>query len=73
MHLNEPLPSAGLRRLDTSKDPPEAEPAPIMVCISSMNNIALSLVSKNFKTSLSLFSKSPLYFVPAIKAAISNE
>ena len=55
MHLKEPFPRAGLRRFDTSREPPDAEPAPIMVCISSMNNIALSLVSKNFKTSLSLF------------------
>ena len=73
MNRKVPFPSAGLRRFDTSREPPDAEPAPIMVCISSMNNIALSLVSKNFKTSLSLVSKSPLYLVPAIKAAMSNE
>ena len=73
IHLRDPLPSAGLRRFDTSREPPEADPAPIMVCISSINNIALSFVSRNFKTSFNLFSKSPLYFVPAIKAAISKE
>jgi hypothetical protein len=67
------LPRAGLSKFDTSKEPPEAEPAPMIVWISSINNIAFSFVSKNFKTSLSLFSKSPLYLVPAIKAAISNE
>ena len=31
------------------------------------------MFSRNFKTSLSRFSKSPLYLVPAIRAAISKE
>ena len=53
-------------------DPPDAEPAPIMVCISSINRTGLSSLSKNFKTSFKRFSKSPLYFVPAINAAISS-
>ena len=73
MHLRLPLPSAGLRRFETSKLPPEAEPAPIIVCISSINNIGLVALSKKLKTDFSRFSKSPLYFVPAINAPISRE
>jgi hypothetical protein len=38
-----------------------------------MNNIGLSLVSRKFKTSFNLFSKSPLYLVQATNAAISRE
>ena len=34
IHLNVPFPSAGFNKLETSNVPPEAEPAPIMVCIS---------------------------------------
>ena len=42
MHLNLPLPNAGFNKLDTSRLPPEADPAPIIVCISSINNIGFS-------------------------------
>ena len=73
MHLINPFPNAGLRRLDTSSEPPDAEPAPIIVCISSINSIGLSLVSKKLRTSLIRFSKSPLYLVPATRAAMSKE
>ena len=73
MHLICPLANAGFKRLETSREPPEADPAPIIVCISSINNIGLSLVSRKFKTSFNLFSKSPLYLVPATNAAISRE
>ena len=38
-----PEPSSGLIRLQASMTPPEAEPAPMMVWISSMNRIALGL------------------------------
>ena len=67
------MPRAGFNKLDTSRLPPDADPAPIMVWISSINNIGLFWSSKNFSTDLSRFSKSPLYLVPAIKAPISKE
>ena len=73
MHLISPLPSAGFNRFDTSNEPPEADPAPIIVCISSIKRIGLFSFDRKFNTPLSLFSKSPLYLVPAISAAISSE
>ena len=73
MHLILPLANSGLRRFDTSSDPPPAEPAPIIVWISSMNKIGLFWDFKKLITSFILFSKSPLYFVPAINEAISSE
>ena len=39
MHRIFPLANSGLRRFDTSRDPPPAEPAPMIVWISSMNKI----------------------------------
>ena len=72
IHLNVPFPSAGFNKLETSNVPPEAEPAPIMVCISSMNKIDFSWLSRKLITSFNRFSKSPLYLVPAINPPISN-
>ena len=73
IHLILPLANSGLRRFDTSRDPPPAEPAPIIVWISSINKIGFFWDFKKLITSLILFSKSPLYLVPAINEAISSE
>ena len=67
------LPNTGFSRLDASMTPPEVAPAPIMVCISSINSIAFGIEESSFKIPLSLFSKSPRYLVPASKDPISNE
>ena len=73
IHLIFPLANSGLRRFDTSREPPPAEPAPIIVWISSINKIGFFWDFKKLITSFILFSKSPLYFVPAINEAISSE
>ena len=73
MHLSWPLDKAGLSKLDASKVPPEAAPAPIKVWISSMNSTALGLSLSDFNTPLSRCSKSPRYLVPANKAPMSSE
>ena len=73
MHLSCPLDKAGLSKLEASKVPPEAAPAPMRVWISSMNNTALGLSFKDFKTPFKRCSKSPRYLVPASKAPISRE
>ena len=73
MHFNWPELRAGLSKLEASKVPPEAAPAPIKVWISSMNNTALGLSFNDFKTPLRRCSKSPRYLVPASKAPMSKE
>ena len=73
MHRIFPLANSGLRRFDTSREPPPAEPAPMIVWISSMNKIGFFWDFKKLITSFILFSKSPLYLVPAISEAISRE
>ena len=40
MHFNAPFDNAGLSKLEASIVPPDAAPAPIRVCISSINKIA---------------------------------
>ena len=60
-----PLASSGFNRFAASTDP-EADPAPIILCISSMNKIVLLLACNSSITLVSLFSNSPLYLVPAI-------
>ena len=52
--------------------PPEVAPAPMIVCISSMNSIELGCLFNSVITLFSLFSKSPRYFVPASKAPRSS-
>ncbi len=53
-------------------EPPLVAPAPMMVCISSMNRMALSFFSMAATTSLSRFSKSPRYLVPATRVPRSS-
>ena len=73
IHFNWPLESAGFKRLDASNVPPDAEPAPMMVWISSMNKIPLGLFFICFNTAFKRCSKSPRYLVPANKAPMSSE
>ena len=63
-----PLPNTGLIILATSTLLPPALPAPIIICISSINKIAFGLSDRLSKTALSLSSKSPLNLVPASKS-----
>ena len=67
-----PRASAGLRMLAASNDP-SAEPAPTMVCISSINSIASPLSVSCSIISDMRCSNSPRYFVPATIRAISND
>ena len=53
--------------------PPEAEPAPMMVWISSMNRMAWGSRRNWASTALSRFSKSPRYLVPATRPPRSRE
>ena len=73
MHLRSPEVNAGFRRLLASITPPDAAPAPIIVCISSINNTAFSFFFNSFKSDLNRFSKSPRYLVPARSAPRSRE
>ena len=52
---------------------PGAEPAPIMVCISSINRIMSGFFFSSIIMERSLSSNCPRYFVPATTAAISSE
>ncbi len=52
--------------------PPDAEPAPMMVWISSMNSTAPSTFFSWASTPFSRFSKSPRYLVPATSAPRSS-
>ena len=65
------LVSIGFKIFEASKEP-SAEPAPIITCISSINKIIFLFLLASFVTFLSLSSKSPLYFEPAIRAEISK-
>ena len=64
---------AGFRRLEASFTPPEVAPAPIIVCISSIKSTAFSCLDNSLKTTFNLFSKSPLYLVPANNAPKSKQ
>ena len=69
---NCPLANSGLSNCAASLEP-SADPAPITVCNSSMNNItspSASLTSR--MTALSRSSNSPRNFVPATKPPMSN-
>ncbi len=73
MQRSSPEARAGLIRLEASIVPPEAEPAPMMVWISSMNSTALGIFFSAVSTPLRRFSKSPRYLVPATSAPRSSE
>ena len=64
MHWMSPRARAGLSMFAASRLP-EAPPAPTMVWNSSMNRITSGLSATSLMMLLSLFSKSPRYFVPA--------
>ncbi len=72
MQRNSPEASTGLIRFDASMVPPEAEPAPMMVWISSMNRMALGSLRSCAITPFNRFSKSPRYLVPATRAPRSS-
>ena len=63
-----PFPSIGLIILAISTLLLPALPAPIIICISSINKIALGDSSSISRTVFNRSSKSPLYFVPASKS-----
>ena len=73
IHFKDPSAKAGFKRFDASSEPPETLPAPINVCISSIKRTACLSFSRSVRTDLRRFSKSPLYFVPAINTPTSNE
>ena len=73
IHLNDPLASAGFNIFEASIEPPDVAPAPITVCISSINNMLLVSEVTILSIPFSLSSKSPLYLVPANNVAISKE
>ena len=73
MQRSSPEASAGLTRLLASMVPPLAEPAPMMVWISSMNSTACGIFFSCASTAFSRFSKSPRYLVPATSAPRSSE
>ena len=73
MQCNSPRASAGFSRLDASIAP-SALPAPISVCISSMNRmIEPSAEVTSCSTAFSRSSNSPRYFAPAISAPMSSD
>ena len=53
--------------------PPLAEPAPMMVWISSTNRMAPGIFLIDASTLFRRFSKSPRYLVPATSAPRSSE
>ena len=72
MQCNSPRASAGFRRLDASIAP-SALPAPISVCISSMNRMMLpSADVTSCSTAFSRSSNSPRYLAPAISEPRSS-
>ena len=69
IQCSSPRASAGFNRLEASIAP-SALPAPISVCISSMNRtIPPSALMTSCRTAFSRSSNSPRYFAPAIKRA----
>ena len=72
IHNNLPLANKGFNKLAISILLDPAVPAPVIICISSINNTISSFSASVSKTSLALSSKSPLYFVPATRAPISK-
>ena len=66
-----PLASEGLSILEASKEP-SAPPAPIIVCISSINSSTFPLFITSSTTFFILSSNSPLYLEPATMPDISS-
>ena len=62
-----PLDKAGLSRLEASIVPPLVEPAPTIVCNSSMNKIAPSRAFRSLTRFFKRSSKSPRNLVPATR------
>ena len=73
IHFRSPDANTGLIKFEASMTLPEVAPAPIMVCISSINRMECGISIKDFITAFRRFSKSPRYFVPAMSAPISSE
>src|SRR3546814_10876334 len=73
MQRRSPDASAGLIMLLASIVPPDAEPAPMMVWISSMNSTAVGTLFSAASTAFRRFSKSPRYLVPATRAPRRSE
>jgi hypothetical protein len=61
MHFSWPFARAGLSRFDASSVPPDAEPAPMIVWISSMNRMPFGVSLSCYNTAFRLCSKSPRY------------
>ena len=72
MHLISPLANAGFSKFDASSAPPDADPAPIIVWISSIKRIIFSFFLRYSVSDFIFFSKSPLYFVPDTKLPTSR-
>ena len=72
MHWISPRARAGFSMFAASRLP-DAPPAPTMVWNSSMKRITSGLEATSFMMFLSLFSKSPRYFVPATMEPRSRE
>ena len=71
MHCISPRARAGLRMFAASIEP-GVEPAPTMVCISSMKMMMLGLFSSSFMIARRRSSNCPRYFVPATTAVMSS-
>ena len=71
MHVSSPLERAGFKILPISILL-SAEPAPTIICISSMNNTLFGFSWTSSSNILILSSRSPLYLVPATNIVISN-
>ena len=73
MQCSSPRASAGFNRLDASMAPSPL-PAPISVCISSMNRMMPpSAEVTSARTAFSRSSNSPRYFAPAMSAPRSSD
>ena len=73
MVCNSPRASAGLSMLPASIDPSPPDPAPTMVCNSSMNRMSSSECSRTSSSTLvSRSSNSPRYFAPATIELMSS-
>ena len=67
-----PRASSGFKMPQASM-PPSAAPAPMIPCTSSINRITFPMRCTSCSTFLKRSSKSPRYFVPATRLAISSE
>ena len=71
MHCISPRARAGFRMFAASIEP-GVEPAPTMVCISSMKRMMFGLFSSSVMMALKRSSNCPRYFVPATTAVMSS-